>query len=294
MGARQASSARAMSAQSPRVVTDVAALRAAVAGFRRAGERVALVPTMGALHDGHIALVEAGHRMAERIVVTIFINPRQFSANEDLARYPRDLDGDLAKLALAGTDLVFAPGIETMYPRGFSTQVTVGGVSDGLCGAMRPHFFGGVATVVAKLFLQAGADFAMFGEKDFQQLLVVRRLAADLDIPTQVIAVPTVREADGLAMSSRNVYLSQDERRVAPRLHQVLQEIARAARAGEVVAQVIDKGIAALKAAGFGPIDYLALCDAESLVPIAHLKGPGRVLGAAWLGSTRLIDNVPA
>jgi len=294
MVAVPAEARRSVPAQGPRVVSDVPALRAAIAEFRRAGERLALVPTMGALHAGHIALVEAGHRVAERIVVTIFINPRQFSANEDLARYPRDLEGDLKKLAAAGTDLVFAPNVETMYPPGFSTQVSVGGVSQGLCGAIRPHFFGGVATVVTKLFLQAGADFAMFGEKDYQQLLVVRRMAADLDIPTKVIAVPTVREPDGVAMSSRNVYLSPAERRVAPRLHQVLQEIASAARQGKSVPLAIDAGIAALRADGFGPIDYLALCDAESLTPIIRLNGPGRVLGAAWLGATRLIDNVSA
>ena len=284
----------ARSATLPRVVETVEELRKAVAAYRAKGERVAVVPTMGALHDGHLALVEAGRREAERVVVTIFVNPSQFAPSEDFSRYPRDFDGDLAKLAGLNTELVFAPDVRTMYPKGFATRVTVAGVSDGLCGAMRPHFFGGVATVVTKLLNQCGADVAMFGEKDYQQLLVVKRLAADLDIPTRIVGVPTVREADGVAMSSRNVYLSPEQRRAAPRLLETLNAIAAAARAGANVGAAITEGFAALDQAGFGPIDYLALCDAESLMPIVRLNGPGRVLGAAWLGGTRLIDNIPA
>ncbi len=278
----------------PRVVHSVVTLRKAVAAFHAKGERVAVVPTMGALHDGHLALVEAGRREAERIVVTIFVNPSQFAPSEDFSRYPRDFDGDLAKLAGLRTDLVFAPDVGTMYPKGFATRVTVSGVSEGLCGAMRPHFFGGVATVVTKLLNQCGADVAMFGEKDYQQLLVVKRLAADLDIPTRITGVPTVREADGVAMSSRNVYLTPEQRRVAPELFATLNRVAAIACAGGNVATAITEGIASLGKAGFGPVDYLALCDAESLVPVVRLDRPGRVLGAAWLGGTRLIDNVPA
>jgi pantoate--beta-alanine ligase len=278
----------------PRVVSGIAELREAIAGFRAAGQRVGLVPTMGALHAGHLALVKAARREAERVVVTIFVNPSQFAPNEDLARYPRDLDGDLKKLGSLATDLVFVPDVATIYPKGFNTRVAVAGVSEGLCGAMRPHFFGGVATVVTKLLVQAAADVALFGEKDYQQLLVIKRLAADLDIPTRIVGVPTVREADGLALSSRNAYLSAAERRTAPALHATLLEIAKAARAGNSVGDAIDAGFARLRAAGFGKVDYLALCDAESLMPLARLDGEGRVLGAAWLGSTRLIDNVPA
>lgn len=284
----------AISAARPRVVETVAELRKAVASFRAKGERVAVVPTMGALHDGHLALVKAGQREAERIVVTIFVNPGQFSPTEDFSRYPRDFDGDLTKLAGVRADLVFAPDVGTMYPKGFSSRVSVAGVSEGLCGAMRPHFFGGVATVVTKLLNQCAADVAMFGEKDYQQLLVVKRLALDLDIPTRIIGVPTVREADGVAMSSRNVYLSAEQRRAAPLLHQTLDTIAAAARAGADIGATITEGIATLRRAGFAPIDYLALCDAETLMPIARLDRPGRVLGAAWLGTTRLIDNVAA
>ena len=278
----------------PRVVRSVAALRTAVAGYRAKGERIAVVPTMGALHAGHLALVEAGRREAERIVVTIFVNPSQFAPSEDFSRYPRDFDGDLAKLAGLRTDLVFAPDVGTMYPKGFATRVTVAGVSDGLCGAVRLHFFGGVATIVTKLLNQCAADVAMFGEKDYQQLLVVRRLAADLDIPTRIIGVPTVREPDGVAMSSRNVYLTPQQRRAAPQLHKTLNAIAMTARAGGNVGAAITEGFAALGKAGFGPVDYLALCDAETLMPVARLDRPGRVLGAAWLGGTRLIDNIPA
>jgi pantoate--beta-alanine ligase len=288
------STALAMSAAPPKVVQSVAALRAAVATYQAAGERIAVVPTMGALHAGHLALVEAGRREAERIVVTIFVNPTQFAPSEDFAEYPREFENDLARLAPLGVELVFAPDVATMYPSGFATSVKVAGVSEGLCGAMRPHFFGGVATVVTKLLIQVGADVAMFGEKDYQQLLVVRRLAADLDIPTRIVAVPTVREPDGVAMSSRNAYLTPAERRVAPLLHQTLRRVGDAARRGNDIATAITQGIAALRAAGFGPVDYLALCDAETLVPVERLEHPARVLGAAWLGHTRLIDNIPA
>jgi pantoate--beta-alanine ligase len=278
----------------PPVLDTVAGLRERIARWRRAGKRIALVPTMGALHAGHLALVEAGLREAERVVVTIFVNPRQFAAGEDLAAYPRDLAGDLALLAKAGAHAVFAPGIEIMYPSGFATSITVSGVGLGLCGAMRPHFFGGVATVCAKLFLQVNADVAVFGEKDYQQLLVVRRLISDLDLALRIVAVPTVRAEDGLALSSRNAYLTAEQRRIAPCLFATLAEVAEAARRAEPVAPAIDRGIARLKASGFGRVDYLALCDAETLMPIARLDGPGRVLGAAWLGHTRLIDNLPA
>jgi len=288
------STALAMAAVPPKIVQTVADLRAAVAAYRAKGERIAVVPTMGALHAGHLALVEAGRRDADRIVVTIFVNPTQFAPSEDFAEYPRTFETDLAKLAPLGVELVFAPNVNTMYPPGFATSVKVSGVSEGLCGAVRPHFFGGFATVVTKLLNQVGADAAMFGEKDYQQLLVVRRLVEDLDIPTRIVAVPTVRESDGVALSSRNAYLTAEQRRVAPLLHRTLARIAEVARNGDNIAVAVTDGFAALREAGFDPIDYLAICDAETLAPITQLDRPARVLGAAWLGETRLIDNIPA
>ncbi|MGD9537962.1 MAG: pantoate--beta-alanine ligase [Alphaproteobacteria bacterium] len=288
------STALAMSAAAPKVVQTVADLRAAVGAYRAEGERIAVVPTMGALHAGHLALVKAGRREADRIVVTIFVNPAQFAPSEDFAEYPRTFESDLAKLTTLGVELVFAPNVNTMYPPGFATSVRVAGLSEGLCGALRPQLFGGVATVVTKLLNQAGADVAMFGEKDYQQLLVVKRMVADLDIPTRIIAVPTVREPDGLAMSSRNAYLTADQRRVAPLLNQTLKRLAETVKRGGDMSAAVNDGFAALRTAGFAPIDYLAVCDAETLAPLERLDRHARVLGAAWLGETRLIDNIPA
>ena len=276
----------------PAVIESVAGLREAVGAWRAHDLTVSLVPTMGALHEGHMALVRAARALGGRTVVSLFVNPAQFAPNEDFDLYPRNTDDDLAKLAEAGVDAVFMPTAETVYPPGFATTVHVDGVTAGLESAARPHFFDGVATVVAKLLLQCLPDVALFGEKDYQQLATVRRLVADLDIPCRIEAVPTVRDGDGLALSSRNVYLSAEERRIAPRLFEVLSWMAAALAQGATSADAIANGTAALTAAGFARIDYLAVCDAETLAPVERIAAPARVLAAAWLGETRLIDNV--
>ena len=277
----------------PTVLDSVARLREAVAAWRGQGLTVALVPTMGALHEGHMELIHAAQARAGCTVVSLFVNPAQFAPSEDLALYPRNQADDLAMLAEAGVDAAFMPPVDAIYPPGFATRVTVEGVTAGLEGAARPHFFAGVATVVAKLLLQCLPDVAFFGEKDYQQLAAVRRLVADLDIPCRIEAVPTVRAADGLALSSRNTYLSAEERRVAPVLFQVLSGMAAALGRGAAAADEVRRGGAALDAAGFARIDYLAVCDAGTLAPVARVEGPARVLAAVWLGKTRLIDNVP-
>ena len=277
----------------PAVIESVAGLREAVGAWRRSGLAVSLVPTMGALHEGHMALVRAARAHGGRTVVSLFVNPAQFAPNEDFDLYPRNTDDDLAKLAEAGVDAVFMPTVDTVYPPGFATTVHVDGVTAGLESAARPHFFDGVATVVAKLLLQCLPDVAIFGEKDYQQLATVRRLVADLDIPCRIEAVPTVRDGDGLALSSRNVYLSAEERRIAPRLFEVLSWMAAALAQGATSADATANGTAALTAAGFTRIDYLAVCEAETLAPVERIAAPARVLAAAWLGGTRLIDNVP-
>ena len=277
----------------PAVFDSVAGLRGAVAAWRAEGLTIALVPTMGALHEGHMALVRAARAHGGRTVVSLFVNPTQFGPKEDFALYPRDQADDLAKLAEAAVEAAFMPPTGVVYPPGFATTVHVDGVTAGLESATRPHFFAGVATVVTKLLLQCLPDVALFGEKDYQQFATVRRLVADLDIPCRVEAVPTVRAGDGLALSSRNVYLSPEERRVAPRLFEVLSWMAAALSQGATSADAIANGTAALKAAGFTRIDYLAVCDAETLAPVERIAAPARVLAAAWLGETRLIDNVP-
>lgn len=270
-----------------RTVKTAAQLRAAVSAWHTAGETVAFVPTMGALHAGHMALLTAAHAAARHTVVSIFVNPTQFAPGEDLDRYPRREEADAAMLADARCDLLFAPELEEIYPAGFATQVRVAGLSDVLDGLARPGHFDGVATVVARLLTLVGADVALFGEKDWQQLQIVRRLASDLALHTRIQGVPTVREADGLAMSSRNAYLSGAERAVAPRLHAALVEMCEWLRAGRPGA--IEAARAGLEAAGFR-LDYLALCDPESLTP--RDDAPGRLLMAGWLGGTRLIDNI--
>jgi pantoate--beta-alanine ligase len=276
----------------PKVVRTVKALRAAVRRWREAGERVAVVPTMGALHDGHLTLARRAKAKAQRVIVTIFVNPAQFAAHEDLGRYPRDEAGDVASLGSAGVDLVYAPQLETMYPEGFATRIVPAGAADGLESATRPHFFGGVATVVAKLLLQSGADYAMFGEKDYQQLMVVTQLVRDLDIACEIVGVPTERAIDGLALSSRNAYLTAEERAIAPALYRVLGEIAAALRAGGETRKALATGKRSLTAAGF-VVDYLELRRAGTLAPVAEgERGPRRLLAAAYLGKTRLIDNV--
>ena len=277
----------------PRIVRKIPALRAAVAAWRQRGSRIALVPTMGALHDGHLSLVRLARRRADRVIVSIFVNPAQFAPQEDFNRYPRAWKADLAKLTAEKADLVFAPAVAEVYPDGFATRIEPEGPAKaGLEDRFRPHFFGGVATVVAKLLIQAMPDLAIFGEKDFQQLLVIKRLALDLDIPVKIVGAPTIREKDGLALSSRNAYLSVEERRRAPMLHRVLAESAAAIRRGEPIDQVLARGRRALTDAGFAP-DYLEARHAETLAPVVSPKdGPIRLMVAAKLGATRLIDNL--
>ncbi|WP_313900819.1 pantoate--beta-alanine ligase [Methylobacterium sp. J-026] len=281
-----------MSDSVPQRFSDRAALHRCVAGWRAAGERVVLVPTMGALHAGHLALLAEARRIGRRVVASIFVNPTQFGPNEDFARYPRDLEADLALLAEAGADAAWTPDVETMYPPGFATRIEVAGLSEGLCGPFRPGHFAGVATVVTKLLNQVRPDVALFGEKDFQQLRVIQQAVADLDLPVEIRGVPTLRDPDGLALSSRNRYLTPEERAAAPKLHAVLADIALASRNGTGVAGRIAAGRAALEAAGFR-VQYLTVCDARTLAPVERVEGPARVLAAAYLGRTRLIDNLP-
>jgi pantoate--beta-alanine ligase len=280
-------------ARGPAIARTISALDRAVKKFRAAGESVALVLTMGALHAGHVALIERGRRKADRIVVSIFVNPAQFAPHEDLASYPRPFDADIAMLRKLSVDLVWAPTPEVMYPAGFATRVSVKGPAEAdLEDRFRPHFFGGVATVVAKLFAQCRPDYAMFGEKDYQQLKTVTRMADDLDLKVAVIGVPTVREQDGLAMSSRNAYLDPEERAIAPTLHRVLGKCAARIAAGEAIARVVAEGWNEIEAAGFA-VDYLEARNAETLARAETLAdGPLRLLVAARLGKTRLIDNV--
>jgi pantoate--beta-alanine ligase len=273
-------------------VRTVAELRGVVGAWHRAGERVALVPTMGALHRGHLALVERGRALCPRVVTSLFVNPTQFGPNEDFSRYPRDEVADAALLEGAGCDLLYAPSVAEIYPQGFAVTVTPGPIAERQCGPFRPGHFAGVATVVSKLLLQSQADVALFGEKDFQQLQVIRRVARDLDIPVAIEGVPTVRDSDGLALSSRNVYLTPEQRAVAPALYRTLQEMARRLETGDDVAAVSADGLAALSHAGFTAIDYLEVADAGTLAPLVSLDRPGRVLSAVWLGKTRLIDNI--
>jgi pantoate--beta-alanine ligase len=276
----------------PALLHDVATLRAAIAAWRHNGDTIGLVPTMGALHEGHLSLVRAARAACRRAVVTIFVNPKQFGPREDFARYPRDLDADRKLVASAGADAVFAPSVEEMYPAGFATTVSVAGLTDGLCGPHRPGHFAGVATVVTKLLLQALPDAAFFGEKDYQQLQVIKRFARDLDIPVRIEGVPTVREADGLALSSRNAYLTPEQRRVAPMIYRVLTELSEKLARGADAAPLLADGLKQLRAAGFDPIDYLLLVDAESLQPIERAGKLARLAVAAYLGKTRLIDNI--
>jgi len=278
----------------PKIAKTVSALRRALARWRAAGETIALVPTMGALHDGHLALVRLGRRRADRVVVSIFVNPAQFAPTEDFSTYPRTFASDVAALAEQKVDLVWAPeSVEVMYPSGFATRIVPEGpATAGLEDAFRPDFFKGVATVVAKLFIQTLPEVAIFGEKDYQQLKVVSRMARDLDLPLKVIGAPTVREADGLAMSSRNVHLSPDERAAAPVLHRVLKLCADKIAQGRTIATILAEGREAIERAGF-VLDYLEARHAETLVPIRSAKdGPARLLVAAKLGKTRLIDSV--
>jgi len=274
------------------IVRTIADLRSAVRAWRAAGESVSVVPTMGALHEGHLSLVRAAKEQSDRVIVTLFVNPKQFNDAGDLSDYPRTEADDAAKLAVLGVDLLYAPATSEIYPSGFTTNVSVSGVSEGLCGAARAGHFDGVATVVAKLFIQTEADLAFFGEKDFQQLQVVKRMARDLDIPIEIVACPTVRQPDGLALSSRNVQLSKAERALAPVLAQTLFAAAGRIEAGNEVATVLRDAIVALEDAGFDKVDYLELRAENGLRVLDSLIEPARLLAAAHLGETRLIDNI--
>jgi pantoate--beta-alanine ligase len=277
----------------PQVLRTVSSLRRALEPYSAAGHRVALVPTMGALHAGHLALVSEARRRARRIVVSIFVNPTQFAPHEDFSNYPRNFAGDLRMLGDAKVDLVWAPSIEVMYPQGFTTNITPSGAATaGLEDKIRPHFFTGVATVVAKLFLQVAPDFALFGEKDYQQLRVVTQMVKDFDLPLKIVGVPTVRDKDGLALSSRNAYLSAPERAKAPMLYRVLRTSAARIKKGAPIPAVLDEGRGELVRAGFA-LDYLEARHARTLAPLhSRSDGPLRLLVAANLGKTRLIDNV--
>lgn len=279
--------------RSPMIARTVPVLRRAVDGFRARKATVALVPTMGALHDGHVSLVRLAKRRAKRVIVSIFVNPTQFAPTEDFSSYPRTWKEDIAKLAAESVDVVWHPDVKVMYPDGFATRIVPEGPATvGLEDRFRPHFFGGVATVVGKLFTQCRPDFAMFGEKDFQQLRVVSQMARDLDLGVRVIGSKTVRERDGLAMSSRNVYLSEDERRVAPELYRAMKETAALLRADVELPAALSAGTEIIQRAGFA-LDYFEVRHAETLKPVASVEdGPLRILVAAKIGTTRLIDNM--
>jgi pantoate--beta-alanine ligase len=275
------------------IVRTIAALRRALDGIRAKNATTALVPTMGALHEGHVSLVRLAKRRARKVIVSIFVNPTQFAPSEDFNSYPRTWKVDIAQLAAENVDLVWNPDIKTMYPDGFATTIlTVGPATVGLEDRFRPHFFRGVTTVVGKLFIQCRPDFAIFGEKDFQQLRVITQMTRDLDLAVKVVGSRTVREGDGLAMSSRNVYLSPEERRAAPELYRVMKESAKRLRDGQDIEAAMAGGVELLKASGFA-VDYFEVRHGETLAPIASAKeGPMRILVAASIGQTRLIDNL--
>ncbi len=281
-------------AKSLKVARTVKELRKQTGKWRESGKTIALVPTMGALHAGHLSLVKLAAKRADRSIVSIFVNPTQFGANEDLSRYPRDEAGDLKKLAAADVDLVWAPSAGEMYPEGFSTSVNPGDAADELEGAFRPQHFAGVATVCCKLFSQTTANAAIFGEKDYQQFCVLRQMVRDLNLPIQLIAAPTKREKDGLAMSSRNAYLTTEERKIAPQLFAIASELAEDVARGADILAATAGARRRLASAGFAKIDYIDVRDAETLkAPFDFATRSLRVLAAAWLGKTRLIDNVP-
>ena len=278
--------------KTPEIVTSIADLRSRIATWRQGGARIGLIPTMGALHDGHLSLVRQTQTKADKTVASIFVNPAQFAPHEDFDRYPRDLSSDAAKLAGVSLDLIFAPSVAEMYPQGFATKIEVGGPSRGLETDFRPHFFAGVGTVVAKLMIAAMPDVAIFGEKDYQQLLVIRRLTADLGLPIEILGGPIIREADGLAMSSRNAYLMPEQRKIAGRLNIVLRDAITRLKHGDPVAVAEQFGRSDLLEAGFDSVDYVAIRDAATLETIESLDRPARILAAAKIGGTRLIDNM--
>ena len=274
------------------IIRTLGELAPALGEWRQSGEKLALVPTMGALHAGHLALIEAGKAKADRVIASIFVNPLQFNDPGDLARYPRQEEADAAKLEEAGCDLLWLPTAEQFYPNGFATTVSVAGISDRWEGKHRPGHFDGVATVVSKLFIASMPDIAIFGEKDWQQLAVIRRMTADLGLPIEIIGHPTVRERDGLAMSSRNTLLSPEDRVKAPALAKLLVELGDAIAAGSEPAAEVEQAIGKLEQAGFGPIEYLAYVDGDSLEPLETYREGGRLIAAAFLGRVRLIDNM--
>lgn len=276
-----------------KIIRNVRTLRSIISEWRKEKKTIALVPTMGALHEGHLSLVNLAKRKADKIIVSIFVNPKQFAENEDLSRYPRDEKGDHQKLSSLKTDLIWAPSNSEMYPEGFSTSVVPQGSALPLEGEFRPNHFTGVATVCIKLFFQTTPDFALFGEKDYQQLCVIRQLVRDLNLPLKIVAGAISREKDGLARSSRNVYLSANERKIAPQLYGALNSIAKKVKNGAQIDKVIDETKKILLISGFQKIDYIAVCNAHTLGPyIPKSKMAGRILAAAWLGRTRLIDNI--
>jgi pantoate--beta-alanine ligase len=276
----------------PEILTTISDLRVRLSPWRGRGERIGLVPTMGALHEGHLSLVREAKTSCAKTVASIFVNPAQFAPHEDFDRYPRDLKSDAQKLAASGIDLIFAPSVAEMYPAGFATRVEVGGPSAGLETDFRPHFFAGVATVVSKLLIAAMPDYAIFGEKDYQQLLVIRRMVADLGLPIEIGGGAIVREPDGLAMSSRNAYLNPEQRKVAGQLNRVLQDVKRKLRYSNGVRQAEEYAREELLKAGFDSVDYVSIRDAKTLAPIEFIDGGARILAAAKIGGTRLIDNM--
>lgn len=277
----------------PKIIRTVAQVRAITTAWAQNGDTIGVVPTMGALHEGHLSLVRLAKARTDRVIVTLFVNPKQFNRQADLASYPRTEDRDAQKLAALGVPILFCPSASEMYPEGFSTNVSVAGVSEGLCGAGRPGHFDGVATVVTKLLLSTMADFAFFGEKDFQQLMVVRRLVDDLNMATRIVGCPTVREPDGLALSSRNVKLTPDQRAVAPAMAEALRHAAAKIAKGANVPDSIDAARQAIVEAGYDNVEYLELRAEDNLQKLSAFTRPARLLAAAWLGDVRLIDNVP-
>lgn len=274
------------------VARDMDSLQESLADIASQGLRVGLVPTMGALHAGHMSLIKQASQITDVVVVSIFVNPTQFGPNEDFAKYPRMLEADLRKCDQAGASLAYTPSPEDIYPAGFSTSVSAGPLSTILEGKSRPGHFDGVATIVTKLLLRTLPAIAIFGEKDYQQLCIIRRIVSDLDIPVEIIGAPTLRDSDGLAMSSRNAYLSDAERAIAPKLHETMVATARAITSGGAIQDHLARGVATLNAAGFN-VDYLELRDADTLDELERYEAPARLLAAAKLGNTRLIDNIP-
>ena len=275
----------------PIIVNTVHDLREAVSDWRRENKSIALVPTMGALHEGHLSLVKLGLAQCDKVIVSIFVNPTQFAPHEDFDAYPRREEDDIDKLKQIGAQLVFVPDRQEMYGKGFSTSIDVSGITEGLCGETRPHFFRGVATIVSKLLLQSLPDIAIFGEKDFQQLHVIRRMAHDLNIPVEIISGAIIREKDGLALSSRNKYLLVHERTIASKLNKVMRDICERIAKGESIQPILKQGYQSLTQAGFDKVDYLELRSSATLAPMTTLNAPAHLLAAVWVGKTRLIDN---